>query len=163
MLTGSQTFPLMQGITESLAGRVAVLTLQSLSMAEIAGRPESDGDPVEILDSLAEGSADAHAADAKQCAERIVVGGYPEPSLQLDLDARRWHAEAVERFQNLAGDRAPRGYVVCLCPEVFPLSRRVDAIPIDRLLGPAEEPVGHGLSAWLPLRTGRRRVGPRRG
>ena len=36
-LTGSQVFKLMQGVQESLAGRVAVLSLTSLSQAEISG------------------------------------------------------------------------------------------------------------------------------
>ncbi|WP_020505167.1 ATP-binding protein [Lamprocystis purpurea] len=36
-LTGSQKFHLMQGITESLAGRVAILDLLGLSQAELAG------------------------------------------------------------------------------------------------------------------------------
>ena len=40
-LTGSQQFHLMKGVTESLAGRVAVLDLQGLSQAEKLGRPET--------------------------------------------------------------------------------------------------------------------------
>ncbi len=39
-LTGSQKFHLMQGITESLAGRVAILDLLGLSQAEINGRAD---------------------------------------------------------------------------------------------------------------------------
>ncbi|EIJ34455.1 ATP-binding protein [Thiothrix nivea] len=39
-LTGSQKFHLMQGVTESLAGRVAVLDLTGLSYAEISQRAE---------------------------------------------------------------------------------------------------------------------------
>lgn len=39
-LTGSQKFHLMQGLTESLAGRVAVLDLLGLSQAEIAGQAD---------------------------------------------------------------------------------------------------------------------------
>jgi predicted AAA+ superfamily ATPase len=39
-LTGSQKFHLMQGITESLAGRVAILDLLGLSQAELAGQAE---------------------------------------------------------------------------------------------------------------------------
>lgn len=40
LLTGSQLFPLMQGVSESLAGRCAVLNLHTLSRAELllAGR-----------------------------------------------------------------------------------------------------------------------------
>lgn len=37
-LTGSQKFALMDGITESLAGRVAIIDLLGLSQAELAGR-----------------------------------------------------------------------------------------------------------------------------
>jgi hypothetical protein len=35
LLTGSQVFPLMQGVSESLAGRCAVLNLHTLSMTEL--------------------------------------------------------------------------------------------------------------------------------
>ena len=38
-LTGSQKFRMMQGVSESLAGRTAVFDLSSLSVAEIEGRP----------------------------------------------------------------------------------------------------------------------------
>lgn len=37
VLTGSQTYNLMQGVSESLAGRVGILELGSLSLREIAG------------------------------------------------------------------------------------------------------------------------------
>lgn len=37
LLTGSQDFSLMQGVAESLAGRVAILSLPPLSLAEIPG------------------------------------------------------------------------------------------------------------------------------
>jgi uncharacterized protein len=40
-LTGSQKFHLMKGITESLAGRVAVLDLLGFSQAELAGRADT--------------------------------------------------------------------------------------------------------------------------
>lgn len=40
-LTGSQKFHLMQGITESLAGRVAIIDLLGLSQAELNGRAET--------------------------------------------------------------------------------------------------------------------------
>ena len=40
-LTGSQKFQLMQGITESLAGRVAIIELQGFAMAEIENRATS--------------------------------------------------------------------------------------------------------------------------
>ena len=49
ILTGSQTFPLMQGVSESLAGRVGVFFLFSFSLREILGRPDPKCSWKEIL------------------------------------------------------------------------------------------------------------------
>ena len=38
-LTGSQRFPLMKGVSESLAGRIAIFEMPGLSQSEIASRP----------------------------------------------------------------------------------------------------------------------------
>jgi len=40
-LTGSQKFQLMKGVTESLAGRVAIVELQGFAIAEIENRADS--------------------------------------------------------------------------------------------------------------------------
>ncbi|MGN0077076.1 MAG: ATP-binding protein [Parafannyhessea sp.] len=42
VLTGSQTYNLMQGVSESLAGRVGILRLDGLSLREIAGNLKSE-------------------------------------------------------------------------------------------------------------------------
>jgi hypothetical protein len=39
-------------------------------------------------------------------------------------------AAAIEQFQALLGKRVGKGYVVCLCSERHPLTRRVDAVPL---------------------------------
>jgi uncharacterized protein len=52
ILTGSQKFVLMKGVAESLAGRVAVLELETLSfqeLAQAASRPDNATDWVNIL------------------------------------------------------------------------------------------------------------------
>lgn len=41
-LTGSQRLPLMQGVTESLAGRVGIIDLQGLSASEINGTDNTE-------------------------------------------------------------------------------------------------------------------------
>lgn len=51
-LTGSQKFPMMQGVSESLAGRVAIFDMASLSIAELEERPPSLFHP--DLDSIRE-------------------------------------------------------------------------------------------------------------
>lgn len=74
-LTGSQIFKLMQGIQESLAGRVAVLSMSSLSQREIGG---SEAIPFEInVESLRINSKNIMPADTNQIFERIWKGTMP--------------------------------------------------------------------------------------
>ncbi len=54
-LTGSQKFHLMQGISESLAGRVAILDLLGVSRAELAGRA-ADSTPLLLTGGWIEGA-----------------------------------------------------------------------------------------------------------
>lgn len=74
-LTGSQIFKLMQGVQESLAGRVAVLSMSSLSQREIGG---SEAIPFEIdVESLRINSKNILPADTNQIFERIWKGTMP--------------------------------------------------------------------------------------
>lgn len=74
-LTGSQVFKLMHGVQESLAGRVAVLSLTSLSQAEISGFPMS---PLRIdLPSLLEREKERVVLDTQAIFERIYKGSMP--------------------------------------------------------------------------------------
>ena len=52
---------------------------------------------------------------------------------KLTATPRPAHAEAIERFQALFGDRAGPGLLVCLCRERFPLTPSVEAVPLDAL------------------------------
>ena len=74
-LTGSQTFKLMQGIQESLAGRVAVLSLTSLSQAEMYG----DGLEPFVIDmkKLSARSRKRKPASIKEIFNRIYKGSMP--------------------------------------------------------------------------------------
>ena len=68
-LTGSQIFKLMRGVQESLAGRVAVLSLTSLSQAEIAG---GEMEPFTIdMETLLERKAGRTEIDTGGIFERI--------------------------------------------------------------------------------------------
>ena len=74
-LTGSQVFKLMQGVSESLAGRVAVLSLTSLSQAEISG---GEMEPFTVdIDALTARSKERKAVDAGGIFERIFKGSMP--------------------------------------------------------------------------------------
>lgn len=74
-LTGSQIFKLMRGVQESLAGRVAVLSLTSLSQAEIAG---VEMKPFIIeLEALTARKTGRTEIDARGIFERIYKGSMP--------------------------------------------------------------------------------------
>ena len=74
-LTGSQVFKLMHGVQESLAGRVAVLSMTSLSQAEMCGSPMT---PFEVdLEELLQREKMRKNADASEIFERIFKGSMP--------------------------------------------------------------------------------------
>lgn len=74
-LTGSQVFKLMRGVQESLAGRVAVLSLTSLSQAEIYGAAT---EPFTVdLEALAVRSEAGKEADTEEIFARIYRGSMP--------------------------------------------------------------------------------------
>lgn len=74
-LTGSQVFKLMKGIQESLAGRVAVLSLTTLSQAESFG---GGREPFVIdLEALSLRSRGRKPADIREIFDRIFKGSMP--------------------------------------------------------------------------------------
>lgn len=74
-LTGSQVFKLMKGVQESLAGRVAVLSLTSLSQAETNG---GAADPFTVdMEALTARKEGRKEADAGEIYKRIYRGSMP--------------------------------------------------------------------------------------
>ena len=74
-LTGSEVFSLMRGVQESLAGRVALLSLSSLSQTEVYGGKEE----IFTLDqeSLLSRKKGRKPADAEEIFKRIFKGSMP--------------------------------------------------------------------------------------
>jgi len=74
-LTGSQIFDLMKGVQESLAGRVAVLSLSSLSQTEIYGGEDR---PFQIeIEHLMKRKEGRTSADLQEIFRRIFHGSMP--------------------------------------------------------------------------------------
>lgn len=76
LLTGSANVLLLPGIADSLAGRMEILSLWSLSTAEIAGAPT-----VNLVDWLFDGPINTLSispCDRTQMIEKLLCGGYPE-------------------------------------------------------------------------------------
>ncbi|MBK6998734.1 MAG: ATP-binding protein [Rhodoferax sp.] len=78
-LTGSQKFHLMRGITESLAGRVAIVDLLGLSQAELGGRAAASRPflPTTHWIAHARQTAQAQPKHLKDIYQRIWLGSYP--------------------------------------------------------------------------------------
>lgn len=94
ILTGSADVLQVPTISESLAGRVEVVTLWPLSQSEIGGRRDT------VIDTLFSGALPAldESDDVRRDAlERAVRGGYPEALLRKDPGRRReWFVNYVD-------------------------------------------------------------------
>lgn len=71
-LTGSQSYKLMEGVSESLAGRISIIEMQSLSQAEIDGRNNITFDIDSVVDNV-----NITAYDIDDCFKRIYRGSMP--------------------------------------------------------------------------------------
>jgi predicted AAA+ superfamily ATPase len=95
-LTGSQMFSLMKNVTESLAGRVAILNLQGLSQAEITER----ADTTPFLPSF-ELRKDIPAATLSDVYTRIWKGSFPrliaDEKMNWDLFYSSYVSSYIER------------------------------------------------------------------
>lgn len=83
VLTGSQQFVLMKGVSESLAGRVGLLEVMPFSLAE---KRRAAG--------LARTLASARGAFAHAC----LTGSFPEPVLQRSLRRDEWQAAYLQTY-----------------------------------------------------------------
>ena len=75
ILTGSQIFPLMKGLTESLAGRIAIFELQGLSLDEL---PEKDRNIPDFF-------------------KRIFTGTYPDPLIHK-VDRSLFYSSYIQTY-----------------------------------------------------------------
>jgi predicted AAA+ superfamily ATPase len=92
ILTGSQNLLLLQGVTETLAGRAAVLRLLPLSFREMAG------DPSRPLPWERRGRVKAAPVEPAALWRTFLRGCYPEVASHLRRDAAAWHAAYVQTY-----------------------------------------------------------------
>ena len=94
-LTGSQKFQMMRDVSESLAGRVAVFELSSLSAAELEERPGAAFHP--NLDIIRERLKTARHKNVHQVYEDIFRGGMPR-LCATDLDRDRFYMDYINTY-----------------------------------------------------------------
>ena len=93
LLTGSQNLMLMAQVTESLAGRAAILRLLPLSRREAEGEPEKPlpwERPLTQPPSLGPARLDLWKS--------FLRGGYPELAVEPDRDIPLWHASYLQTY-----------------------------------------------------------------
>lgn len=81
-LTGSQKFQLMRGLTESLAGRVAIIDLLGLSQAELEGRAATARPFMPTPEWFANTRQQARPQSLAGLFDRLWLGAYPRLNAQ---------------------------------------------------------------------------------
>ena len=99
LMTGSQGFGLMRGVSESLAGRVAVLTLDPMAVGEGA----IEESPPSVDEMLERVFGDGRSVGGKpsvevNLADWILRGGYPEPRLHPEVDRQLWLSSYIQTY-----------------------------------------------------------------
>ena len=84
VLTGSQHFTLMRGISESLAGRCGVLTLENLALAEISAAIETPADAHGLAEVMSQGLFPELWRN-RELASRDFFGAYLATYLERDV------------------------------------------------------------------------------
>ena len=93
LLTGSQNLLLVEKITESLAGRAAMLRLLPLSRREAEGRPQAHL-PWERGKAYEAGSKTAY----RDIWKSFVRGSYPELVTDPGRDIQLWHSSYIQTY-----------------------------------------------------------------
>lgn len=93
LLTGSQNLLLVQNVSESLAGRAAILRLLPLSRREIDGRPHTP-----LAWEPERQSSESPGSGFGALWQEFLRGGYPELATQPDRDFSLWHSSYIQTY-----------------------------------------------------------------
>ena len=95
LFTGSQNFVLMQGISQSLAGRAAILSLLPFSYSEIIKQTSQAGDTGTWLKNL---NIQRQPKIRYSLNEFILRGAYPEIVCNPAIDRRLWCGSYISTY-----------------------------------------------------------------
>ena len=96
-LTGSQLFRMMEGVQESLAGRVALLHLSPLSQSELMGIPDSAPFRVD-LSLLTQRQRERTVFDTPEIFRRIFTGGMPALAAGVYANAAIFYSSYIDTY-----------------------------------------------------------------
>ena len=95
-LTGSQKFELMQGVSETLSGRIAILNLLGLSSREMDG--EKFDKPFIPAGEFLESRKPISKQDSRELWKRIHRGFFPRLVLNPSLDREAYYADYLKTY-----------------------------------------------------------------
>lgn len=95
-LTGSQQFEMMKNVTESLAGRVAILNLQGISLAEEQNR--ADSPPFLPTPDLLKSRKHAKTLTLPEAYHIIWRGSYPDVVMQDGKNWERFYSSYISTY-----------------------------------------------------------------
>lgn len=94
-LTGSQRFSMMKGVSESLAGRIGIIDMYTLSQQEAYGSSANTGfTPA----TPSENFSSASVCHLEELYKRILRGGYPELEIQKRLTTERYFQSYLQSY-----------------------------------------------------------------
>lgn len=95
VLTGSQSYNLMNQVTQSMAGRVTILNMPPLSMSEINCKEENcfEGNLDSIIDRI-----NNYSISVEELYEKITKGFYPELYSNPNLDVEMFYSDYVQSY-----------------------------------------------------------------
>ena len=95
VLTGSQAYKLMKGVTESMSGRVGLISMEPLSLSEINDVEEI---PFEINVDRINQRCNKYLVETRTLYKYIVRGFYPELYDNEDLDSSSFYSDYVSTY-----------------------------------------------------------------
>lgn len=97
VLTGSEAYSLMNGITQSMSGRVTIINLPPLSLKEILGLEETPflSNELELANKTI-----IVSLTPQEIFEKIVQGFYPEVKVNKEIDHQSFYSDYIETYIN---------------------------------------------------------------
>jgi len=95
-MTGSQKFELMQGVSETLSGRISVLNLHGLSSREING--EKFDKPFIPTDEFLKERRQDNKPDSRELWKRIHKGSFPRLVLRPSVDWAGFYSDYMKTY-----------------------------------------------------------------
>jgi len=98
LLSGSQNFALMQGVSQTLSGRIAIVNLLPFSLGESIGSGKRDYSIDEILSQVFSAKGHRFTPVSYALADWILRGSYPEIRNNPRVDRQLWCASYIQTY-----------------------------------------------------------------